>query len=92
MASGGMICTLIFMKNGLVIQIKLRLLPQQFEVLQCWYYRWNGFMKCVTEIGSDGMIYVPSFMKIGAGIQPILRFCLSNLRSCNVGMTEVRDL
>jgi hypothetical protein len=35
-------------------------------------------MKCVTEIGSAGIIYVyvPSFMKIGAGIQPILRFGL----------------
>jgi hypothetical protein len=49
-------------------------------------------MKCITEIGSDSMIYVPSFMQIGADIQPIIRFCLRNLRGCNFGITEVRDL
>jgi hypothetical protein len=26
-------------------------------------------------------------MKIGAGVQAVLRFCLRNLRGCNVGIT-----
>jgi hypothetical protein len=30
-------------------------------------------MECNVEMTSDGMIYVPSFMKIGLGIQVILR-------------------
>jgi hypothetical protein len=31
-------------------------------------------------------------MKTGAGVQTILRFCLSNLKGCNVGITDERDL
>jgi hypothetical protein len=38
------------------------------------------------------MIFLPSFIKIGAGVQAILRFCLSNLRGCSVGITDERDL
>jgi hypothetical protein len=38
------------------------------------------------------MINIPSFMKIGIGVQAILRFCLENLRGCNVGITEGMDL
>jgi hypothetical protein len=49
-------------------------------------------MKCAVEIASCGMIYIPSFMKIGKGIQAILRFCLRNLIGCNVGITDGRDL
>jgi hypothetical protein len=30
-------------------------------------------MKYTIEVTSDGMIYIPSFMKIGLGIQVILR-------------------
>jgi hypothetical protein len=37
-------------------------------------------------------IYIPSFMKIGTGIQAILRFCLRNMRGYNVGITDGRDL
>jgi hypothetical protein len=29
----------------------------------------EGFMKYAVEIGSDALIYIPSFMKIGSGIQ-----------------------
>jgi hypothetical protein len=32
------------------------------------------------------------FMKIDVRVQAILRFCLSNLRSCNVGITDGKDL
>jgi hypothetical protein len=49
-------------------------------------------MKHVTEMGSGGMIYILSFMKIGTDVQEILRFCLSNLRGCKVGITNGRDL
>jgi hypothetical protein len=38
------------------------------------------------------MIYIPSLMKIGLGFQAVLRFSLRNLRGCNVGITDVRDL
>jgi hypothetical protein len=38
-----------------------------------------------VEMASCGMIYLPSFMK------PILRFCLKNLKGCNVGITDGMD-
>jgi hypothetical protein len=38
------------------------------------------------------MIYIPSFMKISTGVQAILRFSHRNLRGCNVGITDGRDL
>jgi hypothetical protein len=45
------------------------------------------------EMAACGMIYLPSFMKIGTGVQAILRLlCLRNLRGCNVGITDRRDL
>jgi hypothetical protein len=37
-------------------------------------------------------IYVQSFMKIGTGVQKILRLGLRNLKGCNVGMTDDGDL
>jgi hypothetical protein len=37
-------------------------------------------------------MYIPSFIKIGTGIQAILRFSLKNLRGCNVGITDGRNL
>jgi hypothetical protein len=45
-----------------------------------------------VEMASSGTIYLPYFMKIGTGIQAILRFCLRNLRSYNVSITYGRDL
>jgi hypothetical protein len=30
-------------------------------------------MKYVVEIGSGAMIYIPSFIKIGSGIQKLIR-------------------
>jgi hypothetical protein len=32
-------------------------------------------------------MYMPSFMKIGTGLQAILKLSLRNLRGCNVGIT-----
>jgi hypothetical protein len=36
--SGGMICIPSFMTIRSAISVILRLLPQQFQRLQCWYY------------------------------------------------------
>jgi hypothetical protein len=41
---------------------------------------------------SYGMIYIPSFLKVGTDVQAILRFCLRKLRGCNVGISDERDL
>jgi hypothetical protein len=41
---------------------------------------------------SDGMIYIPSFMGTDIGVQAILKFCLGNLRGCNIGITDERNL
>jgi hypothetical protein len=49
-------------------------------------------MKYAVEKASCGMIYLPSFMKIGTGVQVILKFCLRILRGCDVGISDGRDL
>jgi hypothetical protein len=49
-------------------------------------------MMYAAEMASSGMIYLPCCMKIGTGIQAILRFCLRNLRAYNVSITDGRDL
>jgi hypothetical protein len=49
-------------------------------------------MKWTVEMGLTGMIYIPSFMKIGKGAEGILRFCVNNLKGCNIGITSGRDL
>jgi hypothetical protein len=49
-------------------------------------------MKYAIEMASCSMIYIPCFMKIGIGIQAILRFYLSNLRGCNDCITDRKDL
>jgi hypothetical protein len=48
-------------------------------------------MMCPVEMASCGMIYLSNFMKIGTGVQAILRFCLRNFRDCNVGITDGSD-
>jgi hypothetical protein len=42
-------------------------------------------MKCVVEMSS-------CYMKTDTGVQAVLRFCLRNLRGCNVRITDGRDL
>lgn len=44
------------------------------------------------EMTSGGMIYVPSYMKIGRDVQAISGFCLRNFMSCNIGITDLRNL
>jgi hypothetical protein len=44
------------------------------------------------DMASGGMIiYIPSFMKIGTGVQAILRLCLKDLRGCDVGITSGKE-
>jgi hypothetical protein len=49
-------------------------------------------MKYSVEKASCGTIYIPSFMMNGAGVQSIIRFSLSNLNGCNVGITDGKEL
>jgi hypothetical protein len=48
-------------------------------------------MLYAVEMASCGVIYLPSFMKIGSGVEAILRFCLRNVRGCDVCVTEERN-
>jgi hypothetical protein len=41
-----------------------------------------------VEILSCGMIFVPVFMKIGRGLQAILRFYLNSLKVYNNGKSD----
>jgi hypothetical protein len=43
-------------------------------------------------MSSGGMKWIPSVIKIGTCIEGILRFCLSSLKGCNVGVTDDEDL
>jgi uncharacterized protein YraI len=49
-------------------------------------------MMYALEMPLCGMILLPSVMQIDAGLQAILRFCLRNLRGCNVGITDEKGL
>jgi hypothetical protein len=52
----------------------------------------EGCIYCTIVIGSDGMMYLPSFIKIDSGVQAIIMFYLRNLKNCNVGITIGRDI
>jgi hypothetical protein len=43
-----------------------------------------------VDMASCGMIYLPGFMKIAAGVKAILRFWLRNLKGCNADITDGR--
>jgi hypothetical protein len=49
-------------------------------------------MKYAAGMASCGVICLPSFMKIGTGVQAVLRFGLRNLRGCNVGNVGISFL
>jgi hypothetical protein len=49
-------------------------------------------MKCTVEIPSCGLINMSGSLKIGIGVQAILRYFLRYLRGCKVGITDGRDL
>lgn len=42
-------------------------------------------------MGSGDTIHIPSFMKMAAGVQAVLRPFFRYLRGCNVGITSERD-
>jgi hypothetical protein len=46
-------------------------------------------MKCAVEMASSVLIYLPSFMKSGRGVQAILKCCLRNFLGCSVGITDL---
>jgi hypothetical protein len=48
-------------------------------------------MMYAVEMPSCAMKFLPSFMKIGTGVQAILRFCINNLNDCNVGITDRKE-
>jgi hypothetical protein len=51
-------------------------------------------MKCAIEIVSGGMIYsyIPNPVKTCTGVLAILRVWFSNMKGCNIGVTNGRDL
>jgi hypothetical protein len=46
-------------------------------------------MKYSIKMALYGMMYIPSFMEIDPSVQGMLRFCLSNLNDCNVGIIDL---
>jgi hypothetical protein len=52
----------------------------------------RGFHDDTIEIASCDVINLPSFLKIGTGIQKILRLRVRNLKGFNVDITDGRDL
>jgi hypothetical protein len=48
-------------------------------------------MGYAIEMASSTMICIPSFMKIGLGVQATL-FYLRNMRGCNIGITDEKEL
>jgi hypothetical protein len=52
----------------------------------------EGIDKFTVEMGSSGTIYIQSFMKIRTGMETILMLRLRNMKGCNVGITNLRDL
>jgi hypothetical protein len=47
-------------------------------------------MDYAVEMDSSGMIYIPSFVRIGIGFQEILRVYLRNLKGSYVVVTDKR--
>jgi hypothetical protein len=74
MASGKRIYIQIFMTIFSGIQVILRLLQQELERLQFWYYLREAFMEYAFGMLSGGVIYARNFMTIGSCIQVALRF------------------
>jgi hypothetical protein len=51
-----------------------------------------GIYEIRLKMASYDMAHVLSSMKAGRGVRAKLRFSLSNMRGCNVGITEGSDL
>jgi hypothetical protein len=52
----------------------------------------GGICDVNVEMTSCSIVYLPGSMKIGRGVQAILRFCHKNLRGCNFSILGGRDL
>jgi hypothetical protein len=48
-------------------------------------------MNCTTEMLLGVILCIPSFMSTGRGVQVAVRFCVSNLKGYNVGITYGKD-
>jgi hypothetical protein len=46
--------------------------PQKIEKLWCWYYWWVQVMNYAVRVDWGAMIYIPSFIKIGLGMQKLI--------------------
>jgi hypothetical protein len=49
-------------------------------------------MRYTVDMASDAKTHIPGLMKIGFGIQVILRLLPQKLRGCSVGTTNDIDL
>jgi hypothetical protein len=47
-------------------------LPSKEKEIHVLTDSWKEFMKYAVEMGSGAMIYIPSFIKIGSGIQKFI--------------------
>jgi hypothetical protein len=50
----------------------IKVLPQKSERLWCRYYRWEGFVKYAVGMRLGVMMYIPSSVTTGSGIQKLL--------------------
>jgi hypothetical protein len=48
-------------------------------------------MQFTSELGSGGIMYIPSFVKINTELEEILRFFFSSLKGCNFCINDDRD-
>jgi hypothetical protein len=53
----------------------------QFERLQSWYCSLDGFMYYAVNMALGAMMYTPSLITFGSGIQEILRFIFQQIES-----------
>jgi hypothetical protein len=49
-------------------------------------------MRYIVEMASAGVIYIPSFIRIGSGHSDNIKITPWQSESCNVGITDGRDL
>jgi hypothetical protein len=92
MVSGGMIYIQILMISW-SIRVISGVLPQQFEKLLVLVLLMRGIYHVCHWHGCRWCdIYVPSFKKVGVSLHAILRVCLRNLRCCDDGITDGRDV
>jgi hypothetical protein len=50
--------------------------------------QWEGFMKYAVEMGSDAMIYIPSIIKTGSGIQKLIKGDIHTYRELRIASTD----